>query len=133
MLTQFGRRTLSHSFAAAAMVSMFVPAIYAQPTTPRTAQATPGAASTPPANAGSVANPLSVPSGTPAPAGGAPGAADSTTAAGGKQQTPTEWLIGGAVGDPNSPQYKDVTEAIDKFAKGGLSEARDQLTQARKN
>jgi tetratricopeptide (TPR) repeat protein len=43
-----------------------------------------------------------------------------------------EWLVGNAVSDANSPQYKDVTDAITRFANNDPNGARELLTSARK-
>lgn len=134
MLIQFGRRTILASLAAAAASILLATAALAQPANP-TRPAAPATGGTSPATApavpaATVPMPLATPAAALAPTGGAPGAADSTTPAG---KTPTEWLIGSAVAEPNSPQFKDVTEAIEKFTKGGLTEAREQLAQARKS
>jgi len=53
---------------------------------------------------------------------------DSTT-----QQNPytAEWLIGTAVSDAGSPQYRDIGEAITRFRNGDTSGARDLLSRAR--
>jgi tetratricopeptide (TPR) repeat protein len=138
MHAQFARRThLNSLIAAVAIVLVVVSSVSAQPrTTP--APAGTGAATPAPAGGGAtVPNPLAMPSGTPSstatPAGGTnPAAADPTAPTAGKQ-TPTEWLIGSAVEDPNSPQFKDITDAIEKFTKGELAEAEKQLSQARKS
>jgi tetratricopeptide (TPR) repeat protein len=44
-----------------------------------------------------------------------------------------EWLVGNAVSDANSPQYKDVSEAITRFRNNDVSGARDLLIRARQN
>jgi tetratricopeptide (TPR) repeat protein len=44
-----------------------------------------------------------------------------------------DFLIGNAVSDPNSPQYKDVTEAMTRFRNNDMSAARELLTRARQS
>jgi tetratricopeptide (TPR) repeat protein len=133
MFNQFRRRAISTAILAAAAVVSLAASAFAQP-------ATPARPATPAAGAGgTVPNPLNVPAAAPAatapaatptaPTGGAPGAADSTADA---KQNLTEWLIGSAVADANSPQYKDVTDAIEKFKNGDLKGAREQLSAMRK-
>lgn len=61
-----------------------------------------------------------------------PADAQTTDAAAPKANPLTaEWLVGNAVSDANSPQYKDVTEAITRFANNDPNGARDLLTSAR--
>jgi tetratricopeptide (TPR) repeat protein len=47
------------------------------------------------------------------------------------QRSNTEVLIGDAVDNADSPQFRQVTEAIDKVRRGQWKEARDLLTEAR--
>ncbi len=42
-----------------------------------------------------------------------------------------EWLVGNAVSDAGSPQYRDIGEAITRFRNGDVNGARDLLTRAR--
>jgi len=134
MFIQFRRRAISTAVLTATAVVSLATSVFAQPATTPARPATPAAGaggSVPnPLNTPAAATPAAAPATTPtAPTGGAPGAADSTAD---PKTNLTEWLIGGAVADANSPQYKDVTDAIEKFRTGDLKGAREQLSAMRK-
>jgi tetratricopeptide (TPR) repeat protein len=65
--------------------------------------------------------------------GGSDAASSGTAGAGQANPFTADWLVGYAVSDANSPQYKDVAEAITRFRNNDVAGARELLLRARQS